>query len=590
MTLKDKLLAKKKKQALEFLNQNRLAEAKTAYQKILEKFPDDAAGWYLLGTVEGRLGDLSAAEKAMCRSLQADDKLAEGWFGLGQVLESQGKAEDACQTFSKAVSINPGFVEANVALGRVYISMQMFLQALEPLETALQINADQPQVSSLYGDALAACGRTTQAIYVFKKLLDQYPNKVELICKVGGLYSGFSDLKQARECFEKALKIESGHIGARLAYIDVLRLQKDYSMALVEIDELFKAEPKNIKVAVLYSYLCHLNNSCEKVISRLEGFLDDPGLSRPDEVNICFGLGRLCDARADYDKAFGFFKRGNALKAGRYNIDASNAMVSAWIAGYGREVMQGKQLKKSRDHGQPVFVVGVPRSGTTLIEQMLSSHEDVYGAGELTDMVDILRDYRGSDFQNNNIKHEAKNFLAADLEAMAEEYRGCLDRVSNGERYVVDKLPGNFIRLGLIAILFPDAKIINCIRNPIDTCLSCYFHDFTGVHSYLYDMDDLVSFYKNYQRLMKYWHETLPIPIIDVCYEDVVADQAGESRRMFEFLELKWDENCLRFYENDRAVVTSSHGQVQKPIYNSSISRWKNYEKHIEPLIKGLSE
>ena len=589
MGLHDKQLAKKKKQALELLSQNRLSEARSAYQKLLKKFPDDAAGWYMLGTVEGRMGDVAAAEKAMCRSLQADSSLPEGWFGLGQALEMQGKSEDACKTFLKALSINPKLVEANVALGRVYVSMQMFIQALEPLETALQLNPDQPQVSSLYGDALVGCGRTVQAFEVFKKLLEKYPEHVELICKVGGLHAGFSDLAQAREYFERALKIEPSHIGARLSYIGVLRLQKDYVKALPEIEALFESEPKNIKVAVLYSYLCHLNDSCEKVISRLEDFLNSPGLPKMDEANICFELGRLCDARADYDKAFGFFKRGNALKAGRYNAEESSAMISAWIDGYGREVMQRKQLNTKREHGWSVFVVGVPRSGTTLVEQILSSHQDVYGAGELTDMVNIVRDYRGNGFQNNNIRYEVENFLPADLETMAEKYRASLDSVSNGERYVVDKLPGNFIRLGLIAMLFPDAKIINCIRNPIDTCLSCYFNDFSGVHSYLYDMNDLVSFYKNYQRLMKHWHETLPISILDVNYEDIVADQEGESRRMFEFLELKWDESCLKFYDSDRAVVTSSHDQVQKPIYNSSISRWKNYEKHIEPLIKGLS-
>lgn len=590
MSLHDKQLAKKKKQALELIEQNRLPEAKVAYQKLLKKFPDDATGWYMLGTVEGRMGDVAAAEKAMCRSLQADSSLPEGWFGLGQALEMQGKLEDASNTFLKALSINPKFVEANVALGRVYVSMQMFHQALEPLATALKLKPAQTQVNYLYGDALVGCGRNMQAFEVFKKLQEQYPRHVELLCKIAGLHIEFSELDKAREYFNKALEIEPNHIGARLAYIGLLRIQKDYAKALSEIDALFESETKNIKVAVLYSYLCHLNNSCEKVISRLEDFLNAPGLQKLDEINICFELGRLCDARAEYDKAFGFVKRGNALKTGKYDAEQSSAMISAWIDGYEQEVMQRKQLNTKREHGRPVFVVGVPRSGTTLIEQILSSHSEVYGAGELSDMVNIVREYRGDSYPHNNIRLEVESFLPADLETMASKYRARLDAVSNGERYVVDKLPGNFIRLGLIAILFPDAKIINCIRNPIDTCLSCYFHDFTGVHSYLYDMDDLVSFYKNYQRVMKHWHEALPISILDVYYEDVVADQEAESRRIFEYLELEWDESCLEFYDSDRAVVTSSHDQVQKPIYKSSISRWKNYEKHIEPLIKGLSE
>ncbi len=585
-----KLLAKKRKHALDLLAQNRLTEVKAACHKLLKKNPTDSAAWYMLGTVESRMGDLVAAEKAMCQSLQANAELPEGWLGLGQVLELQGKPDDASKTYLKALSINPKLVEANVALGRIYVSMQMFLQALGPLETALKIDADQPQVNYLYADALTGCGRHAQAFEVFKRLLEQFPDHVELLCKIGSLHVEFSELDQARACFEKALEIEPSHIGAKLVYIGVLRLQKNYGLALPEIDALFESEPNNIKAAILYSYLCHLNDSCEKVTTRLEGFLNTSDLTKIDEINVCFELGRLCDARADYDKAFAFYNRGNRLKAGQYDSEYVEALASAWIEGYNREAMQQNKLGKQRERGRPIFVIGMPRSGTTLVEQILSTHSDVYGAGELGDMVWLVRGYRGDDYPLDKIRREAINFLPDDLADMADRYRSHLDKVSAGERYVVDKLPGNFMRLGLIAMLFPDAKIIHCKRNPVDTCLSCYFHDFTGVHPYLYDMDNLASFYKNYQRLMEHWHKSLPLPILDVCYEDVVAEQEGESRRMFEFLELDWDEHCLEFYNSDRDVVTSSHDQVQKPIYKSSISRWKNYEKHIQPLIRGLSE
>lgn len=581
-------ISKKKQRALELINQGRLREAKQLYQKLLKKTPADAGSWFMLGTVEGRMGNLVGAENAMCKSLQANSELPEAWLGLGQVLELQGRLDDACDTYLKAISNKPDLADAHVSVGRIYLAKVRFANALVHLEQAIKLGVNKPQVVSAYGEALNGNGRFRDAIEIYQNLLQQFPQSTELLCKLGNLHYKLSEMDLAYGYYQQVLEIESGNIAAQLGVINVLHQKKEDDKALSAIESLFENETKNLPVAIEYSTLCHLMNGCDKAVSRLETLLNELRVTPQDEVLACFELGRLYDASKQYDKAFEYYQRGNKLKEGQYNSQSVDESVSAIISGYPREAMN-KHSRVNRARGKPLFIIGMPRSGTSLVEQVLSSHPDVFGAGELTDLAIILRNKRGGDESIELVRHEAEKLTVDELDQMAEKYLARLDQVSNGELYVSDKMPGNYTRLGLIAMLFPEAKIIHCKRNPIDTCLSCYFHDFSGYHPHSYDLDGMVHYYKNYQRLMEHWHMALPLPIHDVEYEALVADQEGETRRMLEFLGLEWDDRCMQFHKSDRVVVTSSQAQVQKPIYHSSVSRWKNYEKHIAPLIKGLT-
>ncbi len=582
-------ISKKKQRAVKLVNQNRLSEAKQLYQKLLKKIPSDAGAWFMLGTVEARLGNLDKAEQAMCKALQADDNLSEAWLGLGQVLEKLGREADACNTYLKALSNNPGLVEALVSLGRIYFTKQLYSEAVNYLGKAVRLGVDQPQVLSSYGDALNHRGRFKEASDIYEKLLQQFPDNANLLYKLAVLRIEFSELDQAYIYFQKVLGIDANNLDAKLGCINVLRHKKEFEKALPLAESLFETEIQSIPVAILYAKLCHLNDGCDKAVARLEGLLKNSGIPEKGVQLICFELGRLYDEKGEYDKAFAVYREGNDLKKGGYDSASFDKTISAIIGGYSQEAMLKNRSTARRDKGRPLFILGMPRSGTTLIEQILCSHPEVYGAGELTDLVELEREIRGPSYSLEKLSKEAESLTPAVLDKMSERFLDRLAALSGGERYVSDKMPGNFLMLGLISMLFPEAKIIHCIRNPVDTCLSCYFHDFSGFHPYTYDLDDLVSYYKNYQRLMAHWYNALPLTIHEVEYEALVADQENETHRMLEYLELEWDDRCMQFYKSNRVVVTSSQAQVQKPIYHSSVSRWKNYEKHIATLIEGLT-
>ena len=237
----------------------------------------------------------------------------------------------------------------------------------------------------------------------------------------------------------------------------------------------------------------------------------------------------------------------------------------------------------------PVFIVGMPRSGTTLAEQILASHPQVFGAGELPDIDDISRQLER--VVPGNLKYpDCMELAAADtLRAARDGYLRKLADLSSGAHRVTDKMPHNFEHLGLIAALFPNARIVHCIRNPLDTCLSIYFNDFNAGHGYATDLGMLGEHYNEYHRMMMHWKNVLPIKIFDLVYEDIIRDQEQISRQLLAYCGLDWDPACLEFYKNKRTVSTFSYDQVRKPIYTGSVERWRRYEKFLEPLIKALS-
>ena len=236
----------------------------------------------------------------------------------------------------------------------------------------------------------------------------------------------------------------------------------------------------------------------------------------------------------------------------------------------------------------PVFIVGMPRSGTSLVEQIAASHPDVYGAGELDDMRRIAVALSARLGTSETYPEVVRRLDPITTRAIAEEHLAQLRTHSAAAARITDKLPINFHRLGLAAILFPRARLIHCMRDPLDTCVSCYFQEFAHGQPFAYDLGYLGRFYRDYERLMAHWHRVLPGKILDIPYEALIADQEGWSRKLIDFLGLPWDDRCLAFYKKERLVRTASFWQVRQPIYASSVGRWRHYAKHLRPLFEGL--
>ena len=310
----------------------------------------------------------------------------------------------------------------------------------------------------------------------------------------------------------------------------------------------------------------------------------DSGIPLWDEAQLRFAMGKYCDDIEDYGRAFANYSRGNALLkrvSGGYNRQAHSSFADDMIRVHTRETLASTAEGGSASP-KPVFVVGMPRSGTSLTEQIIASHPSAGGVGEPDFWLKAAR-----------IHHDEIRRSLLDLptrRTLAEDYLRLLERRCPNAVRIVDKTPANSDFVGLISTVFPKARFIRMRRNPIDTCLSCYFQNFSTGMAFTMDLDDLAEYYRTHERVMDHWCSALPDgTILEVPYEDLVADQEGWTRKILDFIGLEWDERCLTFYETKRAVATASAWQVRQKIYRQSIERWRNYEKFIGPL-KGLRD
>jgi hypothetical protein len=316
----------------------------------------------------------------------------------------------------------------------------------------------------------------------------------------------------------------------------------------------------------------------------MQALLAREGISLADRATLHFGLGKAFLDIGDSERAFRHYNVGNRLKRSTFAYDPdANARWMTRIA----EVFSSALLATKADMGAhsdlPVFVVGMPRSGTTLIEQILASHPMVHGAGELKRLQTLVDGIEG-------FPVSVTNLARTQFEALGHAYLAFVKPTADGRRRVVDKMPSNFLHAGLIRFILPDARIIHCRRDPADTCLSCYTKLFAGEQAFAYDQTELGQFHRSYQALTTHWRETLPAShFLEVGYEAVVDDVEAQARRMLEFLGLPWNDSVLRFHETERPVRTASVNQVRQPIYRTSAGRWRKHAAHLQPLLAALN-
>lgn len=295
----------------------------------------------------------------------------------------------------------------------------------------------------------------------------------------------------------------------------------------------------------------------------------------------------LLDRQGRYKEAFAHATQSNTLRGGTYDRQRVEQFASQMIAYFTRRRMACLPRSTVRSE-QPVFLIGMPRSGSTLIEQILCSHPQVAGGGEVPWMFDAGYETERRAGGKAEFPNSLDRLTTSDLDALAEGYLAKVSSVAPGAARFTDKMLSNYLNLGLITLLFPQAKVIHCLREPLDTCLSCYMIDFETGHEFTRRLDWLGHFYSQYRRIMSNWLAVLDRPILEVRYETVVADPRAQSQRICNFIGLQWDERCLRFYENKRLVTNSSAQQVRQPIYDRSVGRWRNYEKQLQPLRTAL--
>lgn len=428
-----------------------------------------------------------------------------------------------------------------------------------------------------------AMGDSAKAIAFLTNALKSNPKYADVYCDLGAIHVANDAPDMAVECFTKAISLNPD---LQLAYRNLATVFQRLGQIDTAIDYFQKAIELNpedtLAIRLLIGNTKNHNDYAD--IDTIEQLLQKE-LSVAQQADLHFALGKAYDDAHEYEKAFDHYAQGNKLHRETFQWDAKqhHNFVSRVIAFFSTRFFDEFSLRSTCDES-PIFVVGMPRSGTTLVEQILSSHPEVFGAGEVSSLLrvqDVVSKLGGEE----SAYPEATSLMDVDImDRLSAEYISILHKNTQGEQYVVDKTPFNFLMLGIIQLLFPKAKIIHCRRNPIDTSLSIFFQYFTAPVPFAYQLDEIADYYEEYERLMTHWRATIDLPILEVDYEKLVADQQNMTRKLIDFCGLEWNDDCLAFHKTKRNVQTASSWQVRQPIYKNSVERWRRYQEWVGPL------
>jgi tetratricopeptide (TPR) repeat protein len=616
--------------ALNFHQQGRLTDAVAAYRRFLNLQPNDAEAHNNLGVALKSLGHLNEAVICHETALRLQPNYPEAHNNLGAALRQQGKIEEAIISYQQALKIKPDYAQAHSNLGN---ALQQAGRGREAIACYSQALRYQPNYIDAYynlGITLMNLGDHPQAETAFQKALSLRPIFPQALNNLGNVMQRQSRLDDAAAAYQTALRqrpdfadaaFNLGNVlrdkgavdEAVIAYRDSIRVRPNYAEAHNNLANLFEEQGdpqqalKHVQEALrlrpnwapsLFT-LAELSSHGhykfpEPQLAEMEAMLSNSNLSLADASQIHFAIGLLQDKAHAHDKAFAHYLQGNALKHRllqetnqAFNQQAHQAAITDLITTFDSTYFQ-------RIHGfgldtdLPVFIVGMPRSGTTLVEQILSSHPQVFGAGELRDAGNLIAQLPARLKTNDPYPRCMIHLDKPASQAIAKEYRHQLALRSNQSLRVTDKAIQNFLHLGLLYTLFPRAKIIHCRRDPRDVCVSCFLQYFRDLN-FTWSLDDLGFYYRQYERIMQHWQSVLPTKPLEVVYEDLVTQQESISRQIVAFCGLEWDDRCLNFHDNRRSVQTMSKFQVRQPMYTSSVARWKRYESHLQPLLKSLN-
>ena len=463
---------------------------------------------------------------------------------LGVALWKLGRYHEAVEQFRSATGIQSTYADAQYNLGSLLRLIGQVAESELPLRRALKLNPTHVEAQAGLAQTLVLLGRLREAHECFEQVLKSAPAHTAALVGLGKIASLEGRFDDAEVLFRKALSIDPQIPAAWAGLVDMRRMTAEDGAWLKD---------------------------AERVAAN--------GLAPLDQTDLLFAIGKYCDDTGDVERAFRSYKRANELQkttAERYDPAARERRVDDAIRVFTREAFAA--LSGSRSESvKPVFVVGMMRSGTSLIEQIIASHPDAYGAGELPFWNDAA-DRHETVVRNRMPGEQIRKQLAAAC-------LSTLDALSPQALRVVDKSNFNSDHLGLIHAVFPRARMVYVRRDPIDTCLSCYFNQFSSTHNFKLDLADLAHYYREHQRMVAHWRAVLPADtLLEVPYAELVEDQAGWTRRILEFIGLEWDDRCMDFHTASRPTVTASFWQVRQKIYKQSVGRWRRYEKFIGPL------
>lgn len=538
------------------VQEGRLPEAEALCRQVLAVAPHSHRAYYILSLIANGVGKLPAAVELIGKAIEIERAVALYHRDLGEFCRRLGHFDKAIAAGKRAAALSPEDPDVHYSLGVALSDRGEPVAAIACYRRALELAPFHKFAWNGLGVELQKTGDQADAEKAYARAVAIH--NAEEQNKQGVIHSEQGRLEEARRCFDEAIAAQPDFV------------QAHYNLCALKT---YTAEDPHLTIL-------------EQLVQA--------SFSMPIKARIRYNfvLGKAREDVGDYEGAFQAYAEGNRLQHSLQPYDeeadeASNRELRQMIRVFDRAFFERhKSIRPQNAQRTPVFIVGMPRSGTTLIEQILSSHPSLFGAGERMDLTEVISGALSLG-PKRAFLDVVEGLSASDLAALGDAYLERLWKLAPDAVYITDKMPGNYLYLGMIHLMLPQAKIIHTMRDPMASCFSCYATLFSEPMAYTYDLGTLGRHYVRYMELMQHWKEVLPPGmVLDVHYEDMVDDLEGQSRRILEHLGMDWNEACLEFYRNERPVKTASVGQVRQPIYHTSVARWEHFRTNLEPLLQ----
>ena len=567
-------------------------EAVANYRRAIELQPTMSEAYNNLGNALRMIGDVDEAQLAYQEALTQRAIYPEVYNNLGTLLQQDRRLEEAEHALRKAIQQNPEYVEAHNNLALLLSSEKKEVEALRILGDALKFAPTNVQTLLLTARIQLRRNNLEAAEQASRLALREEPENAEAMIVLGQVLHETDRYEEALEVLARALKSAPENPEAL----------NFYGVALKSVGRLDEAREHILKAIAtndsMYGAYANLNDLVdfsegigEELFNRMEAIFESiPNQEAEPFIALHFAYAKALDDRGQHEKALEHYIIGGRMKRTQleYKESETHDFFDAIRAVFPKEAFENRKFEGLEDD-RPVFIVGMPRSGSTLVEQIVSSHPDIYGAGEVKYLAQALGQLRDRFPSLPKYPEMIEKITPAQLDIVAKSYQKALSQGAGGAKRITDKLLTNYFFVGLINLLFPNAKVIHTQRNPVDTCLSGFTKLFKDDMPHSYDLAELGRYYSKYRELMEHWESVLPDGFMTtVVYEDVVADTEKEARRLIEFLGLPWDDKCVDFHKSDRPVKTASVAQVRRPIYKTSVERWKKYGPGLQPLVDAV--
>jgi len=560
--------------------------------QALKLQPALASALYNMGCIMRERKQADEAIAYYRRAIAANPNYLEALNNLGGMLIKEERPEEALDVLARALELNPDYSFAHCNVGNAFNALDRFGAALPHLVKALRLNPDYLEahmaIAKTYQGTLNYADAERAALRALELATDK---KAEVYCTLGNIFTELGETARAAASFDKALELDpelddallgKGNLCMETGELDLaeqlfgkaLGISRNKLNARCRLVQVKKVRAGDPNMAAL---VAAMNEQAD-------------ALSENQLRTLHFALGKCYDDVGDAAQAFRHFQEGCRLKRKGMDYDAmeNSRKIDSIIAAFDQTNLARLRVGGTAS-GLPIFVLGMPRSGTTLTEQIIASHPDVYGAGELHDLLKVAN---GATPSGDSYPGNLAGLTPELVSVWAEDYIAGLQKRAPDARRITDKMPANFLFIGLIHAMLPNAKIIHVSRNPVDNCLSCFTKQFShNSQPFSYDLAELGKYYVDYTRLMAHWRKVLPEgAFLDVRYEDLVADNEAQARRLIAYCGLEWNDACLESHKTERSVRTASVTQVRQPIYTSSVERWRKYEEFLKPLLDELGD